>query len=255
MKPSYFLACAIALAAMTGSSGERAHAASNAPNKSAHSKPSKARDWTAVVSTTPAGGFVMGNPNAKVKLIEYGSMTCPHCARFDEAATPKLISNYVKTGAVSWEFRNYVRDATDVTASLLARCSGTKGFFPVTRALFKDQSKWEERIVQASDDQRKQIDDLPLNQKFLAVAKLMGFQQWAAAHGVPVSKSTQCLTSEEAVNKLVEMTSSATTDFPDFKGTPSFVINGALVELGAVGEDGVWPALESQIKSALGEQG
>ena len=252
MKPSFFLACALVAAAISGSTAQQVEAASNAPANAAHNA---TKDWTAVVSTTAAGGFVMGNPNAKVKLIEYGSMTCPHCARFDEAATPKLVADYVKTGEVSWEFRNYVRDATDVTASLLARCSGAKGFFPMTRALFKDQSKWEEKLTKASEDQLKEINDLPLDRKFLAVAKLMGFQQWAAAHGVPVSKSTQCLKSEDSVNKLVQMTSEATTEFPDFKGTPSFVINGTLVELPPGPEDGVWPALEERIKSALGEQG
>ena len=253
MKPSFFLACALA-AAIAGFTAQQLDAASNTAAKSTHSKASKARDWTSVVSTTPAGGFLMGNPNAKVKLIEYGSMTCPHCARFEEAAGPSL-SNYVKSGKVSLEFRNYVRDATDLTASLLARCGGTTAFFPVTRALFKDQARWEEKLTQVSEEQAKEVDDLPTDKKFLAVAKLLGFQQWAAAHGVPVSKSAKCLTSEESVNKLVEMTDKAKVDFPDFKGTPSFVINGTLIEIGPVAEGGVWPALESKIKSALGEQG
>jgi len=254
MKPSLFLACAAVLVTVVGSSAQQADAASTTPAKTAHSK-SKAHDWTLVVSSTPKGGFVMGNPNAKVKLVEYGSMTCPHCARFDETAVPKLIGNYVKTGQVSWEFRNYVRDATDVTASLVARCSGTKAFFPVTRALFKDQPRWEEKIGHAPEDELNKINDLPLGEKFLAVAKLVGFQQWAAAHGVPVKKSTQCLTNEDSIQQLVQMTGDATTDFPDFRGTPSFVINGGLVDLGPVTEDEVWPTLESKIKSALGEQG
>jgi protein-disulfide isomerase len=180
-------------------------------------------------------------------------MTCPHCARFDESAVPKLVAGYVKTGKVSWEFRNYVRDATDVTASLVARCGGTKAFFPATRALYKEQASWEKKIGDAPQDALEKINDLPLNQKFLAVAKLVGFQQWAAARGVPVKKSTQCLTSEDSVNQLVQMTSDASTQFPDFPGTPTFVINGTMVEFGKVTEDEVWPTLEAQIKSALGQ--
>ncbi|MCA1653471.1 MAG: DsbA family protein, partial [Sphingomonadales bacterium] len=81
-------------------------------------------DWTTVVSRTPAGGFVMGNPNAKVKLIEYGSLTCPHCAEFEEKGGKPLIDNYVKKGLVSFEFRNFVRDPYDITAALIARCGG-----------------------------------------------------------------------------------------------------------------------------------
>ena len=50
-------------------------------------------DWSTIVSATPEGGFVMGNPNAPVKLVEFGSMTCPHCAEFDEAAMKPLTDN------------------------------------------------------------------------------------------------------------------------------------------------------------------
>ena len=96
-------------------------------------------DWTRVVAATPAGGFVLGNPKAKVKLVEFGSLTCPHCRAFDEEGVPTLLGKYVKSGQVSWEFRNYVRDAADVTAALIARCNGARGFFPLMRALYKDQ--------------------------------------------------------------------------------------------------------------------
>ena len=52
-------------------------------------------DWSTMVSATPEGGFMMGNPNAKVKLIEFGSMTCGHCAEFEEQGGQALIDNYV----------------------------------------------------------------------------------------------------------------------------------------------------------------
>ena len=72
----------------------------------------------------------MGNPNAEVKLVEFGSMTCPHCAEFDEQGGKPLIDNYVKNGQVSFEFRNFVRDPFDMTASLIARCGGAKQLLP-----------------------------------------------------------------------------------------------------------------------------
>ena len=49
---------------------------------------------------TPEGGFLMGNPNAKVKLVEFGSLTCPHCAEFEEQGGKPLVDNYVKKGLV-----------------------------------------------------------------------------------------------------------------------------------------------------------
>ena len=103
-------------------------------------------DWSTIVTKTPEGGFLMGNPNAKVKLVEFGSMTCPHCAEFEEQGGKDLIDNYVKKGLVSWEFRNYVRDPFDMTATLLARCGGEASVFCLTRNLFADQREWVGKI-------------------------------------------------------------------------------------------------------------
>src|SRR5947208_13614749 len=94
-------------------------------------KASAGTDWTHVVAATPSGGFVLGNPKAKVKLVEYGSLSCPHCRAFDQDGVPTLLSKYVKPGQVSWEFRNYVRDSADLTAALIARCNGVRSFFPL----------------------------------------------------------------------------------------------------------------------------
>ena len=95
----------------------------------------------------------MGNPDAKVKLIEYGSLTCPHCREFDETGVTPLINNYVKSGRVSYEFRNYVRDAFDLSASLVARCNGAKSFFPLERAMYKDQPTWVAKIQAVPQNQ------------------------------------------------------------------------------------------------------
>src|SRR3982750_1794930 len=139
MKPSVFLAGTLALIAIAGCNSKQGDAATNKAVKLEQVRPPKGGDWTMVVNPTAAGGYMMGNPNAKVKLIEFGSLTCPHCRAFDEEGVPSLIGKYVKSGQVSWEFRNYVRDGFDLTASLIARCNGAKAFFPLTRAIYKDQ--------------------------------------------------------------------------------------------------------------------
>ena len=119
-------------------------------------------DWSEMVSETPEGGFVMGNPNAPVKLVEYGSMTCPHCAEFEEAgATKPLIDKYVKTGQVSFEFRNYVRDPFDITATLIARCGGPSSFFGLTRGLFAEQKDWIGKIQAAPPEQQQALMGMP----------------------------------------------------------------------------------------------
>jgi protein-disulfide isomerase len=225
-------------------------AAATAP----HAKPS-ARDWTRVVSMTSAGGFVVGNPQAKVKLVEYGSMTCPHCKRFDDAAGSK-IADYVKAGRITYEFRNYVRDAGDVAASLIARCGGSRTYFGLTRALYKDQESWQSKLEATPQDKLNAIQDLPANKEFLEIAKAAGLVQWASARGVPVARSTQCLTDEKSVKRLIQMNQDAKTQYPGFKGTPTFLINGSVVDLDSVSSEAeIWPAIETQIKATLGQRG
>ena len=190
---------------------------------------------------------MMGNPNAKEKLVEYGSLTCPHCREFDEKGVPTLIDQYVKSGQVSWEFRNYVRDPFDLTASLIARCNGAKSFFPLMRAFYKDQVAWVTKIQETPQAQLEALQNLPPNQEFVQAAKFAGFPEWAAARGVPAAKSNQCLSNENSINQLVQMTGDATNQFPNFPGTPTFVINGKMAENTAT-----WELLEPQLKKALG---
>jgi protein-disulfide isomerase len=251
MKPTKFLACAAAVVAIAGCNSKQGDAATNKSVKIARVAPPKGGDWSQMVTQTEAGGFLMGNPNAKVKLIEYGSQTCPHCREFDETAVPSLINDYVKTGQVSWEFRNYVREALDMAASLVARCNGAKGFFPLTRALYKDQPTWEGKVQAAPQSQLEGLQNLPPNQQFVQIARIAGLQEWAAARGVPAAKSTQCLTNEQAINQLVQMNSDATTQYPDFQGTPTFIINGKMFEVQAGGAS-VWDQVKGGLNKALG---
>jgi protein-disulfide isomerase len=202
-------------------------------------------DWSTIVSKSPEGGFVMGNPNAKVKLVEFGSLTCPHCAEFEERGGKALIDNYVKKGLVSWEFRNFVRDPFDMTATLLSRCGGEASFFGLTRNLFADQREWIGKIQAADQATMQALQAMPPAQQFSTIADIGGLKQYAAMRGVPRAKAEQCLADEAEVNKLVQMNTDAATGF-NIPGTPSFLINGALVE-----QTASWEALEPKIKDAL----
>lgn len=206
-------------------------------------------DWTSVVSQTAEGGFLMGNPNAGVKLVEFASMTCPHCAEFDEEAMKPLVDNYVKSGKVSLEFRNFVRDPFDVAASLVARCGGTTSFFGLTRGLFADQSEWIAKIQGADPTAMQQIQGLPPQQQFGEIARLAGFQDWAAMRGLPAEKTAACLANQGEVDRLVQMQNDAVSSY-EIPGTPAFLINGDVVRV----EPGSspWKQIEAKIKAALG---
>jgi protein-disulfide isomerase len=210
-------------------------------------KPSTGTDWTRTVAARPSGGYRMGNPQAKVQLVEYGSMTCPHCRAFDEEGVDPLLKTYVKTGKVSYEFRNYVRDPFDLTASLITRCNGAKSFFRLTRELLKDQPDWIAKIQAAPRKQLEALEKLPPNRMFVETARLAGLQKWAAVRGVPVAKSRQCLSNKDEISRLVQMTGDATKQYPDFRGTPTFVINGTMLDKTAT-----WDALEPQLRKAVG---
>jgi protein-disulfide isomerase len=206
-------------------------------------------DWSSVVTQTAEGGFLMGNPNAAVKLIEFGSMTCPHCAEFDHEAMKPLVDNYVKSGRVSLEFRNFVRDPFDLAASLVARCGGPTSFFGLTRGLFADQREWMTKAQTADQAAMQRIQSLPPQQQYAEIAKLAGFQEWAAMRGLPVEKSAACLANQSEVDRLVQMQNDAISSY-DIPGTPAFVLNGEMVPI--EGGSTPWQQVEAKIKAALG---
>jgi thiol-disulfide isomerase/thioredoxin len=249
MKRNQILLAAVAILASGACNAEKASdAGATAPAAQAQAvKPPANGDWSQVVAATPAGGFMMGNPNAAVKLVEFGSMTCPHCREFDETGMQPLIDKYVKTGRVSFEFRNYIRDPYDLASALIARCNGATGFFPLTRAMYKDQPKWIAKLQAATPEGQQALGTLGPDRQFLEVARIAGFQQWAAQRGLPSAKSSACLTNEAEINRLVQMTSDTTSEFPQFPGTPSFTLNGEMLE-----KAGTWALLEPRLRAALG---
>ena len=202
-------------------------------------------DWTQVVSQTAEGGFVMGNPNAPVKVVEFGSMTCGHCATFSTEGEPQLVEKYVKSGQVSFEFRNFVRDAADIAASLIARCNGPEAFFPLTDQLFASQAEWLGKLQSIPPEQQQQIASLPAQLQVAGYAKLAGFDQFARTRGIPAAKTEACLSNQAEFQRLVELGKKSAEQY-EIPGTPSFLINGELVENSAD-----WKTLEPKIQAAL----
>jgi protein-disulfide isomerase len=246
MRMSHLILVSAAILSVTACSAEKAAEAKNAQAVTAGAVPApKSGDWSTVVTKTPEGGFVMGNPNAKVKLVEFGSLTCGHCAEFEHEGGKALVDDYVKKGLVSWEFRNFVKDPFDMTAALLARCGGEAGFFGLTRNLFADQKDWIAKIQAADPAQMQALQTMTATQQFSTIADLAGLKTFAAQRGVPRAKAEQCLANEAEVNQLVQMNSDAISTY-SVQGTPNFLINGATPAFGAS-----WETLEPKIKEAL----
>jgi protein-disulfide isomerase len=251
MKVRTFLVCTMAVLALAGCNKNKSEGGGTAADTSkvtiTQANPPPGGTWADVVNATSAG-FMMGNPNAKVKLVEIGSLSCPHCKAFDDEGVPTLVDTYVKTGKVSWEFRPYViHGPIDVAANLVIRCNGVKTFFPLMQALYKDQAVWMAKVQAVPQDKLDQIQNLPPSQTFVAMANLLGFQDWAAARGVPQAKSNQCLSNQQMIDHEVQVTSDVSTQYPEFTGTPAFVINGKMLK-DVAGWEKLKPELEAAVK-------
>lgn len=208
--------------------------------------PKSTRDWSQSVVATPEGGFMMGNPAAKVKVIEYGSLTCPHCAAFARESEPLLVAQYVKPGLVSYEFRNFARDATDLAASLLVRCAGPGPFFKLVDQLYADQDQWLGKLEHMSPADSARINALPPQQGMVEVMKVAGLDHFAAVRGIPWSRAQRCLTDQKAQQRIAAIRSDAIQKY-NIEGTPTFIINGEKA-------DGVYDfaTMEPRLQAALG---
>jgi len=85
---------------------------------------------------------VLGDPKAPVTILDYSSMTCPHCATFHAEVLPKIKESYIDTGKVKLVFRDFPFDKAALSASMLAHCAPAERYFPLTDVLFKSQGQW-----------------------------------------------------------------------------------------------------------------
>ena len=183
------------------------------------------QDWTRHTTLGPNGAFIVGNPKAPTKLVEYLSYTCSHCANFQATSVPDLKAQWVKRGLVSVEYRNFVQDPFNLTAALLARCGGTARFLGNHEAIFADFQPWMERAQAFGAKQKdapKPADEVAL---FTRIADGTGLTTLLAKRGLTPVAQRKCLADKQALATVLALSKSA-TDTPGFSGTPFFLING-----------------------------
>lgn len=201
--------------------------------------------WTEMVVATPEGGIRMGNPNAKVKLVEFASLTCPHCKDFHEAAAETIKNKYVASGDVSYEFRNFVLNGPDYAATILARCQGPEPFFGLLNAFFTDQASWIEPFTKLTTEQSAALGALPQDKQMAALAEAGQLDAYVRTRGIPRAKFDACLADQAAIKTVADLRTQATEKYK-LTGTPGFVIN-------EVTQEGVfdWKTLEPKLIAAL----
>lgn len=249
MKTILFAAvAALTLAGCGDAAADKGGAATPASGVTKVAADPSGKDWTQTVVETPEGGFRMGNPDAPVKIVEFASMTCPHCRDFSAHSSEEMRS-LVKTGQVSFEFRNFVMNQIDVVQSLLARCGGPQPFFTLTEQMFAEQDATMQKI-QAGAAQLQAAESLPGSQTFVKVAEVAGLDKFVGMRGIPAAKGNACLTNEAELKKLVAMNQAAVNEHK-VTATPSFLINGKLIDAPPLGTE-VWADLKPQIRAAMG---
>ncbi len=161
---------------------------------------------TAETAATGPGDFSLGSPDAKIKMVEYASFTCPHCAHFHETVFGQLKKDYIDTGKVHFTLREVYFDRYGLWAALIARCGGEMKYFGIHDMLFAKQSEWA-----ASDDPAVVVENL----------KTLG-----RSAGLEDAAMEACLNDTANAEALIKQFQ---TNFEadGVEGTPTIFINGA----------------------------
>lgn len=201
------------------------------------------QQWSDIVAVSQAGGYVMGNPDATLKITEYGSYTCSHCGDFAETSAED-IDSMIDTGKMSFEFRPYVRDPLDMTVALLAGCAGTEPYFPLSHQLFANQRTMFETAQGAGEETYGAAMEKPVNERFFALAQMAGLIDFVKQRGISEEKAKQCLSDETQIEALTVQVQEANNQY-NITGTPTILINGKVAENMAS-----WAPLKAKLKEA-----
>jgi protein-disulfide isomerase len=180
---------------------------------------------------TPGAGATademsLGNPAAKVTVIEYASASCPHCARFNNEVFPAFKAKYIDTGKIHYIFREFLTPPVQFAAAgfLTARCAGKDKYFSVLDAIYHDQAA----IYQSGD----------LRGGLLHIAQSAGMTE---------QQFNDCISNPDSLKALNDRVQKA-QDQDHIEGTPTFVINGKQTGSGEM----TLPQLDAAIKAAGG---
>lgn len=159
-------------------------------------------DMAKVLEPGPLPEMAIGDPNAPVTIVEYMSMTCPHCAHFHNDTFEPIKQKYVDTGKVRFIVREFPFDPRAAAAFMLARCAPTEQYFPMISMLFKQQEQWA-----AAENGREAL---------LQMSKLAGFTQ---------ESFEKCLTNQKLLDDVNAVRERGAKEF-GINATPTFLING-----------------------------
>lgn len=199
--------------------------------------------WIEQAVTTPEGGTLVGNPNAPLKLVEYGSLTCPTCARFSVEGSEELLNDYVNSGRVSFELRQFaIHGPIDLLLGSLTKCGPVTATIPLADQVWANLDSLL-APMQANQAAFEGAMNLPLNQRFVRAAETMGYLDFFAARGVSEDQARQCLADGAKIEAAAAQSQRYSQEF-NVSGTPTFELNGTRVEANS------WAVLEPILQRA-----
>lgn len=185
-------------------------------------------NWLLTFSETAKGSFVMGNPAAPQKLVEYASYTCSHCAEFETDVAPKLKAQNIAGGNVSFEIRNLVRDPLDLTIAMLARCGGKGRFFGNHKLLMANQKSILANVDKITPQTEEKLKAGNVSGFMIDVFTQLGLQPLARQRGITDTSAKACLSDKLAMQKIIDMTEESSIKYA-INATPAFLINDKVI--------------------------
>lgn len=168
----------------------------------------------------------MGDPKAKVVLIEYAALSCPTCAMFNAQVVPRIKRNYVDTGKVLYILRIFPRMAEDGAGEKMARCVPPDRYFTVIDALFSNQEKW--------------------NPVFGVQDPRGGLLQVGRIVGMSAERVDQCIAAKEDDDRINAVATEGQSRY-NVTGTPTFVINGQAQPSGGMSYEAIAALLDQAL--------
>jgi protein-disulfide isomerase len=226
------IACALTAALSLPAHAQDAEADAEAAENQLSDPPSafvpdgRRASWHAEVERTERG-FRIGNPDAEASLIEWISYTCGHCATFAKEGEGALDLALLAPGHMSVEVRPVIRNAIDLTISLLVQCGGADGFKDRHRMYLTQQDKWMARAQSAPASQQAAWARGDKASR-LSAAQALDLDDMLAERGMSRVEINACITDDAAATALFRNSVADKEEF-GVPGTPSFALDGKLL--------------------------
>ena len=205
-----------------------------------------AQSWGTMVAENEHG-HVIGNPDAENKLVEFMSYTCSHCATFANSGEGVIKVALVPRGNFSFEIRHLLRDPIDLTAALLTHCGDTEDFPMNHSAIMARYDDWVATARATTQAQRSRWQFGTHAARRQAIASDLGFYEIMENRGYPRPVLDRCLADDAKAQAMAEQ-SAADVEKYGLQGTPSFVLDGKLLE-GVHGWSTLEPVLRERDKA------